>query len=159
MTRRNSIIIGALAVFALVVVVAAIRQTVTTTGTVPSSVSYTNAITGQSSVDIVGQTNGLRPGTISASSVTIDGIDVLYNYLSSDQGINAQNIMNDFLMAHSGLQPVSAGIEDGSLVATDNDETLDFTLVVVKPQAKYHVTIKISSVSQTIPDVTFKGMD
>lgn len=154
LSRRKVAIIAIIVALCIFIAIVAIRQKAASDVASAASVNYTNAITGESSTDIVGQTDDLRPGTISAASVTIDGIDALYNFLTTDQGVSAQDTMNDFLFAHSGLQSVSAGIEENSL--TSSGDTLTFILVIVQPQARYRVTIKTASASQSIPVVTFE---
>ncbi len=152
MNRRIIIamIIGAAALIILVVGIAT-RRTPQTATTAPTEVQYTNAVTGSAASDIIGETSGLDPNAVTFSGVTIDGIDVIYPYLTNDQASNAQDIVSDFLMARSGLNDVHGAVKDNLITQTGNQ--ISFTLVVMKPQVTYQVIITVQNTYQTTPNV------
>ena len=151
--NKRIIIAGSTSVLLLVVLAVGLlmRHAPTTTTPAETSVDYTNAITKQASTDIVQQTSDLSPGIPTQPGVTIDDIDGLYSYYTTDQAANAQSAINDFLMAHSGLANVHAGVKDNTYTQTGNQVT--FTIVVDRPQVSYQISVTADNAYQTEPDV------
>lgn len=119
-----------------------------------SSVQFTNMVTGKQSFDIVGEEPGQEPGVIDSASATIDGINIIYDYLTNEQAVNAQAAISDFLLARSGLTSVHAAVVQNSFLHTDNTTQIDIS--VVRPQATYRITITAVNEVQSTPDVSFK---
>src|SRR5258708_6670308 len=83
MNRRWIIIIAIVVFMVLVVLVTGRGFGPSQTAQAPSSISYANAITGQTATDIIGESGDLTPGgTVNPPTVTIDGIDNIYSYLT-----------------------------------------------------------------------------
>lgn len=152
--NRRIIIAGGISILLIAVLAVSLltRHTTPTTNQAETSVSYTNAVTRQASTDIVQQTSDLSPGVPTQPGVTIDDIDGLYSYYTTDQAANAQSVINDFLMAHSGLANVHAGVKDNTFTQTGNQVT--FTIVVDRPQVSYQVSVTADNAYQTMPSVT-----
>lgn len=106
------------------------------------SLTYTNSITGVSSSDLPMESNGAGAGFVAIPGVSIDGTDALEAYLAKDQLRYVVTTMKHFLAAKSGLSAVDAGIQDRQILQSNN--TLSFTLVADRPQAKYPITIDMS---------------
>lgn len=158
MNRRSLLIAGAVVGVVVILLLAARIGAPSTTNTnAGSTVTYTNAITGQSATDLPGEVFDQAPAAIQHTHVIIDGAQSLYGNLTDDQTANAQADINDFLMARSGLENVRAGVKAGSITSSDNQ--VQFLLVVVRPQATYQVTVKVANQFQTQPDITFKEVD
>lgn len=160
MNRRLLIVIIVVAILAIAgLAVFSARQNSTQVTTSNSSVQFTDGITGQSVTDIVGEDNStnLAPDATYQSHVSINGIDALYSDLTNDQASSVQTTINNYLMAHSGLADVQAGVKNNAI--TQSGSELQFTIVVIKPQVRYQVTVQTVNQYQTIPSVTFKQVE
>ncbi len=157
--RDRRILVGGiiLAAVVLLLVGVSLRGRGNTTTPPPSEIRFTDAVTGQTLNDIVGEDSSLAGDTGERPSVTIGGIDALYNNLTDDQASNTQTIINNFLMARSGLASVRAGIQND--VVTIKGNTVNFTLVVQRPQATYNVTVSTTSALQSIPNVAIEQVE
>ena len=153
MSRRVLVVLAiALPIIGILIFVSTHRQASMPAS--PSEIQFTDAVTGQTVNDIVGEDNSLEPGVVDRPYAAVDNIETIYNLLTTSQASNAQTTINNFLMAHSGLSNVHAGIKANTITKTDTQ--LVFTMVVQKPQASYTVTITTINTDQTIPTVTFK---
>ncbi len=155
---NKRVILAVLAVILAVVILIVSLTTRSQAPTTPTSngtVSYTNAITGQSGQDHPGQSSVQGEVSVGIPSVTIDGFANIFNYMTNDQAGSTQATINNFLLAQSGLANVSAGIKDNVITRIDS-QAIQFTLVVLRPQSTYQVTIQFANQSQTVPTVTFK---
>lgn len=121
-------------------------------------VHYTSRITGLSATDLPGQDAGTVSNTLSPPTASIEGADALYDSLDTDQAIATQDILSDFLMAHSGLDTVHAGIKTAKMIQLSTTHWR-LTLLVIKPQATYQVDVQFANLTQTIPTVTFKRLE
>lgn len=122
-----------------------------------TSLTYTNAITGQTAEDKPTEIRGQTPQpNLDTASATIFGMDQFNAYLTDGQISNLHQLLADFLMAHSGLDPVTAGIRDDQLTQI-NTHTIQFTLVVVRPQVTYRVRVFTANQSQAVPQVAFEA--
>lgn|GEM_PF-2217869 len=160
MNKRLLVILIAIALMIIgILAVLIVRRTPMSSTTSDGSVQFTDSITGQTATDIVGEDNStnLAPDTTYQSHVSINGIDSLYEDLTNDQASSVQTTMNNYLMARSGLADVQGEIKGNTI--TQNGNQLQFTLVIIKPQATYQVTVQAASQYQSIPDVTFKQVE
>lgn len=156
MFTRNRIIYLILAAAIVTVVIVALVSRGTTTA--PAEITYTDSITGQQSTDIIAEHVSLAPDeTIDSPTATIDGIDIIYNYLTNEQALNAQSKINDFLFARSGLASVHAAVVRNSF--SSSGDTMRVQIAVTHPQAYYTVVIRAISQQQTIPNVTFESVE
>lgn len=160
MFNRRVIVVGVIAAGMILVIV--VSLVVKPAGKKPAiqptlnSISYTDAITGQNATDIVNENaSAQQPNTIYTSQVTIDSIDTIYDFLTSDQALSVQATLNNFLMAHSGLMSVTAGIKNAQVSQTGTNQ-IQFVLVSLNPQASYQVTVQVTGQYQSVPDVTIK---
>jgi hypothetical protein len=131
----------------------------TTNGLAPGTINYTNAITGKTVEDKPAEQTPFQFGVIPQAASDIENLEDVYSYFSTDQASNLYTELNNFLLAHSGLANVAAGIKAGSIKKTDTPTTVSFTLVVLNPQATYQVTAKVTNTYQTIPEITVKQVE
>lgn len=157
MNKRILVVTVVVVVLAIAgVLVFGVKRTPAPASTSDGSVQFTDGITGQSVTDIVGEdtSTGLASDATYQSHVSINGIDTLYSNLTNDQASSVQTAINNYLMARSGLADVQAGVKNDAI--TQNGNQLQFTVVVIKPQASYQITVQTANQYQTIPSVTFK---
>lgn len=160
MNKRLLAVLIIIAILAIAVLAALItRQSSTPASVSNGSAQFIDGITGQNVTDITGEdsSTNLAPDAPYQSHVSIGGIDTLYNNLTNDQASSVQTAINNYLMARSGLADVQAGIKNDDIAQNGNQ--LQFTLVVIKPQASYQVTVQTTSQYQSIPSVTFKQIE
>lgn len=110
--------------------------------TANQSLTYTNSITGASSTDLPQESSSAAVSGIASPTIGVDGADALGAYLTNDQIQYVEQNLKDFLAARSGLSVVDAGILNQQILQSNSN--LEFTLVVDRPQATYHVTIDTS---------------
>ena len=154
---RRLIMVGVVAFLVLGLIVYGVSETSKTSNQPTGSAQFTDAITGQDVSDIVNQDSGLAADTIDQSTVSIDGIEQLYTYFTTEQAVSAQAQISQYLMARSGLENVRSGIKDNQI--TTSASKAEFTLEVLKPAAVYDVTVTIGSSFQTTSFVTIKEIE
>jgi hypothetical protein len=122
------------------------------------SVSYTDAITNQPAGDFTDRTPEI---VTHLPNVQINGIEKLYaTYLSDEQAVQARVIITNYLQARAGDTPVQATIADKTINLASSNNSLQFTLVSLRPVIRYLVTITVADQSGTVvPTVTFKQQE
>lgn len=156
------ILIGGIAVFIVLVVVVLLGRVVykpaATVNTDTGLLNYTNSITGQVAEDKPDENTPPVNGILNAPTANILGYEATNTYLSPNQSSSLQTALINFLMAHSGLSSVTAGIKDAA-VSQQSDGTIAFTLVTIRPQASYAVTAKLDNTYNLVQSVTFKRVN
>src|SRR5258708_2448341 len=114
MNKQAAIFLGSILLIVLVVTLTLGNRSGTQTSQ-QGSIQYTDAITGQSVTDIVGENTNQAPATFTPSTASIAGSSNLYSYFTAAQTSNIQTILDNFLMAHSGLTSVRAGIKNNQI--------------------------------------------
>lgn len=156
MNRRLLLIGGGIAVLIIlfIIVVGFSSQ-----NSSPQSTTFTNSITGQQQADNPSEIGDSQyPTGGNAPFASITGFDQLDKILTQDESDTLQTTLTNFLLAHSGLQTVHAGIKNSQLNQV-GDGTYQFELDVVQPQLTYQVTVVLDTTNNAVQGVDFKQVE
>jgi len=133
--------------------------TTTSASTEPSGlVDYTDAVTGEPGTDLPDKALEF---TVQPPRAQIAGLDLLYNdSLTNAQANVVQSQLINFLLARGGISIAAGAIKDHKITHSD-PSTLHFTLVGIKPQGTYDVTVVADPTANpaVTPQITFKEVE
>lgn len=132
--------------------------TTTSTTGLSGLVNYTDAVTGEPGTDLPDKTIEV---TVQPPRAQIAGLDLLYHdSLTNAQANVVQSELINFLLARGGISIAAGAIKDYKITHSD-PSTLHFTLVGIKPQGTYEVTVVADPTANppATPQITFKEVE